>query len=141
VKDTDGESGAEVIAEIKNLQGQLACICVIHDVRGSYASYIDPFWGTVSINGVIDIDDYPGSEILLTYRSNTDQGVGVIRDRGERPKSYGFVGRDPIIQQVGDYGGELGTGICVLLSNEKRYELISGKLESRTLVNDCAAHN
>lgn len=90
VADTDGEPGDEVIVLAMNREGQLVCICLVHDRTGKVESYSDPFWYSASIASITDTDGESGQDIVFIARD--EQGafncICVIHDRQHDYKSY-----------------------------------------------------
>lgn len=141
IADTDGAPGAEVIVEAKRQDGSLACLCVVRDAEGRLSAYLDRAWGTVTINQVTDTDGLPGAEILLTYVSDLEQGVAVIREAGGTSRSYALApnreGTAVRLQHIGNYDGEPEQELCVAL-DDRHYELITDEAGTHLPVEDCA---
>ncbi len=138
--DTDGNPGADIVVEATTTGGTLECVCVIHDAVGTYASYLNPVWGSVITNWAVDTDGNPGVDILLSYASSAE-GFSVIHDASQTLTTYSYTGQAPMIQQMGNYDGVAGQEICVLLGTINGYELITDRTGSHTPISDCTTNS
>jgi hypothetical protein len=90
VVDTDGEPGEEVIVLATNRDGQLACICLVHDSTGTVETYSNPFWYSASIVSITDTDGEPGEDIV--FIAHDEQGafacICVVHDQQHDYKVY-----------------------------------------------------
>lgn len=138
IEDTDGVSGKEVVIEVQNIQGELLCVCIVHDQANRLSSYSDELWKSGTIYLAVDTDGQPGLEIVLTYTAGDGGGgVGVVRDRTQETRTYIFHGDSPAIQQVGDFDRAQGQEVCVLLSHRREYVLITDRVNQQQSVMDC----
>ena len=90
VQDTDGRDGAEVILQALDSEGNLLCLCVVHDANRSIASYQDGGWKSIAVNVVEDTDGLAGKEIVLLAKDSqgTLHCVCVVHDRNGDIHSY-----------------------------------------------------
>ena len=142
--DTDGIAGKEIVIEARGTNGDLLCVCIIHDDSNRLISYSDTLWKSAAIYLAADTDGQPGVEIVLTYAvdGGGGGGVGIVRDRTEETRTYTFLGDSPAIQQIGDFDRAKGQEVCVLLSHRREYVLITDRVNQQQTVPDCApAHS
>lgn len=90
LEDTDGISGKEVVLQVRNDDGKLQCLCLIHDRDRTVRGYSDLSWTTVQIKAVTDTDGEPGKEVIFESRSPRNEVlcVCVIRDRKDEVATY-----------------------------------------------------
>lgn len=84
IEDTNGVPGKEIVIEARDTNGDLLCVCIIHDGNNHLTSYSDALWKSAAIYLAADTDGQAGVEIVLTYAVDGGGGVGVVRDRTER---------------------------------------------------------
>ena len=137
VEDIDAHPGAEVVLEVRGTNGITQCVCVIHHPDDRFARYSDLLWQTAVVQMLIDMDGTVGSEIVVIYATDLDGGVSTIQDRQQSMKTIAFTGDHPSIQQVGNYDKAPGAELCVLLTNQHRYELINIRSGEHVKVDSC----
>lgn len=137
IEDTDGVPGKEIVIEARDSNGDLLCVCIIHDDSNRLTSYSDTLWKSAAIYLAADTDGEPGVEIVLTYAGDGGGGVGVVRDRTEEIRTYTFLGDSPAIQQIGDFDRAQGQEVCVLLSHRREFVLITDRVNQQQTVTDC----
>ncbi len=123
MEDTDGVPGKEIVIEARDAQGNLFCVCIVHDKTNRLSSYSDTLWDSGTIYSVIDTDGQPGLEIVLTYAVDGGGGVGVVRDRAQETRTYIFHGDSPAIQLIADFDQAKGQEVCVLFRSPARVHL------------------
>ena len=123
--------------EARDTNGDLLCVCIIHDDSNRLTSYSDSLWKSAAIYFAADTDGLPGVEIVLTYAVDGGGGVGVVRDHTEETRTYTFLGDSPAIQQIGDFDRAQGQEVCVLLSHRREYVLITDRVNQQQTVTDC----
>ena len=72
VEDTDGEAGVEIVTVAYTREGQLACVCIIHDKTKSIEFYRGQRWSSAKVEVLEDTDGIGGKEVLVQIR--TDDG-------------------------------------------------------------------
>ncbi len=137
IEDTNGVPGKEIVIEARNTNGDLLCVCIIHDDSNRLSTYSDALWKSAAIYLAADTDGQPGVEIVLTYAVDGGGGVGVVRDRTEETRTYTFLGDSPAIQLIGDFDRAQGQEVCVLLSHRREYVLITDRVNQQQTVTDC----
>lgn len=138
IEDTNGIPGKEIVIEARDTNGDLHCVCIIHDDSNRLTSYFDTLWKSANIYVAADTDGQPGVEIVLTYAVDGGGGVGIVRDRTEETRTYTFLGDSPAIQQIGDFDRAQGQEVCVLLRHRREYVLITDRVNQQEAVKDCA---
>ena len=90
VEDTDGEAGAEIVTVAYTREGQLACVCIIHDKTKSIEFYRGQRWSSAKVENLEDTDGEPGKEVLFESRNLDNEllCVCVIRDRKDELATY-----------------------------------------------------
>lgn len=138
VQDTDGDPGAEIVTVAYTSEGQLACVCIIHEATKSIEFYRGLGWSSVHVQLLTDTDGIAGEEVLVQVK--TDDGklqcLCLIRDRDRTVKEYSDVAWTTIqIKEVADTDGESGNEvifesrdateqlICVCVIRDRRNEL------------------
>ena len=137
IEDTNGLPGKEIVIEARNTNGDLHCVCIIHDDSNHLTSYSDAHWKSAHIYVAADTDGLPGVELVLTYADDGGGGVGIVRDRTEETRTYTFLGDSPAIQQIEDFDRVKGQEVCVLLNHRREYVLITDRENQQLTVTDC----
>lgn len=90
LEDTDGIGGKEVLLQIRDENGKIQCLCLIHDRDRTVRAYSDLAWVTVHVKAVTDTDGQPGKEVIFESRSLVNEMlcVCVIRDRKDELTTY-----------------------------------------------------
>jgi hypothetical protein len=138
VKDTDGDAGAEIVTVAYTGEGQLACVCIIHDKTKSIEFYKGPRWSSAKVEALEDTDGIGGEEVLVQVR--TDDGklqcLCLIRDRDRTVREYSDVAWTTVqIKAVTDTDGKPGKEVlfesrnldnellCVCVIRDQKNEL------------------
>lgn len=138
VKDTDGEAGAEIVTVAYTGEGQLACVCIIHDKIKSIEFYKGQRWSSAKVEALEDTDGIGGEEVLVQVR--TDDGklecLCLIRDRDRTVREYSDVAWTTVqIKAVTDTDGKPGKEVlfesrnldnellCVCVIRDRKDEL------------------
>lgn len=120
VQDTDGRDGAEVILQALDGEGNLLCLCVVHDANRTIATYQDTGWKSIAVHVVEDTDGLAGKEIVLLAKD--PQGalgcVCVIHDRNGDIYSYQDSGWSSVKSlRPEDTDGRPGTELVLEIQN------------------------
>ncbi|MBX9656919.1 MAG: hypothetical protein K2X00_00010 [Nitrospiraceae bacterium] len=137
IEDADGRPGKELIVEIRDRNNGLACVCIIHDQNEQAKIYNESHWHSGTVNQLVDTDGQPGMEIVVSYTSESANGIAVIHDREESISDYSFSGDNPTIQQVADFDSAKGAELCVLLANRDALVLIADRTHEQMSVEAC----
>jgi|CXWL01.1.fsa_nt_gi hypothetical protein len=124
VEDTDGEAGAEIVVVAYTRDGQLACICIIHDKTQSIQFYRGQTWSSAKVEILEDTDDIGGKEVLLQIRDENGkiQCLCLIHDRDRTVRAYSDLAWVTVhVKAVTDTDGQPGKEVI---------------FESRSLVNE-----
>ncbi len=116
VHDTDGEPGVEIVTAAYTPEGQLACICIIHDKTKSIQFYKGQGWSSVRVEAIEDTDGTKGEEVILQARSDDGQilCLCLIRDRDRSVREYSDLAWHTIqVKAVLDTDGEPGKEVIV----------------------------
>ena len=138
LEDTDAEKGKEIVVEARGATEEFQCVCVIHDRAGTVTSYTNPMWRASTIYQIADTDEHPGGDIILAYRTDTEDGIAVIHDPRQQISTYGFPGLHPAIQRL-TYGGntEKGADLCIFLDDQNGLVVIRDKSHETISVPIC----
>lgn len=137
IDDTDGLPGNELVLEAHDVNGNLVCVCLIHDQDNRLTVYSDTSWKSGAIALTADTDGQPGMEVIVAYPGYGAGGIAVISDRTEDTRTYTFFEDSPAIQQVGNFDTAQGVEICVYLSHQREYTLIVDRGRQEQAVHDC----
>lgn len=138
VQDTDGEAGAEIVTVAYTREGQLACVCIIHDKTHSVQFYRGQGWSSAKVEILEDTDGIGGKEVLVQIRADDGklQCLCLIRDRDRTIREYSDVAWMTVqIKAVMDTDGEPGKEVvfesrnldnevlCVCVIRDRKDEL------------------
>lgn len=138
VQDTDGEAGAEIVTVAYTREGQLACVCIIHDKAKSIEFYRGQRWSSAKVEALEDTDGIGGAEVLVQIRADDGklQCLCLIRDRDRTVREYSDVAWTTVqIKAVTDTDGESGKEVvfesrnldnevlCVCVIRDRKDEL------------------
>lgn len=138
VEDTDGEAGAEIVVVAYTHDGELACVCIIHDRTQSIQFYRGQRWSVAKVAALEDTDGTGGKEVLLQVRSDEGklQCLCLIRDRDRTVREYSDLAWATVqIKAVADTDGEPGKEVifesrslanevlCVCVIRDRKDEL------------------
>lgn len=138
VEDTDGDAGAEIVTVAYTREGQLACVCIIHDKTKSIEFYRGQRWRFAKVEILEDTDGISGKEVLVQVRTDdgTLQCLCLIRDRDRTVREYSDVAWTTVqIKAVEDTDGEPGKEVlfesrnldnevlCVCVIRDRKNEL------------------
>lgn len=138
VQDTDGEAGAEIVTVAYTREGQLACVCIIHDKTKSIEFYRGQRWSSAKVEALEDTDGIGGKEVLLQVRGDDGklECLCLIRDRDRTVREYSDVAWTTVqIMAVTDTDGEPGKEVifesrsfanevlCVCVVRDRKDEL------------------
>ncbi len=138
VEDTDGDAGDEIVTIAYTREGQLACVCIIHDKTKSIEFYRGQSWSFANVEALEDTDGIDGKEVLVQVK--TDDGkfqcLCLIRDRDRTVKEYSDVAWTTVqIKAVTDTDGKPGKEVlfesrnldnellCVCVIRDRKDEL------------------
>lgn len=140
VQDTDGEAGAEIVTVAYTREGQLACVCIIHDRTKSIQFYRGQGWSSAKVEALEDTDGIRGEEVLLQVRGDEGklQCLCLIRDRDRTVREYSDAAWTTVqIKTVTDTDGEPGKEVvfesrnlanevlCVCVIQDRKDKLVS----------------
>ena len=111
VEDTDGEAGAEIVMVAHTSEGQLACVCIIHDKTKSTEFYRRQTWSSAKVETLEDTDGIGGKEVFVQIRADDGnlQCLCIIRDRDRTVREYSDVAWATVqIKAVADTDGKPG---------------------------------
>lgn len=138
VEDTDGEAGAEIVTVAHTSEGQLACVCIIHDKIKSIEFYRGQRWSFAKVETLEDTDGILGMEVLLQVRGDDGklECLCLIRDRDRTVREYSDVAWTTVqVKAVRDTDGEPGKEVlfesrnldnellCVCVIRDRKNEL------------------
>lgn len=138
VQDTDGDAGAEIVTVAYTRDGQLACICIIHDKTQSIQFYRGQTWSSAKVETLEDTDGIGGKEVLLQIRGEDGklQCLCLIRDRDRSVRAYSDLAWSTVqVKAVMDTDGQPGKEVifesrslanemlCVCVIRDRKDEL------------------
>lgn len=138
VEDTDGDAGADIVTVAYTDDGQLACVCIIHDKTRSIQFYRGQRWSSVNVETLEDTDGIGGTEVLLQVRGRDGsiECLCLIHDRDRTVKEFSDAAWTMVqIKAVADIDGEPGKEVlfetrnlddellCVCVIQDRKNEL------------------